>query len=539
MIAPAAVMALMIVLAVVAVSGITGARKAVVRLDASLQDLLFGCRLLEKLQESQAGLYKSLVWQGSGYSETRVKALGDQLLATADSLVGSIESAPKTIDADLRAMVGDVQRYRAQTADVLDMAGTDVAVASTMMPQADRALDTLNAGLTGIMTRHIERNRADYRKTTAMLRGTYAMFGFAIAAGLVIALALSVFIGRMVTAPVYRIIDCLGRVAKGDLTVRADLRCADEIGQIGQAVDHMVEGLRGLAGLIADRSAHLMEASRSLASTAAQLTGAGTQLTEQSQLSAASTEQSASGITTVSESVVRMSTEMAAVATAIEEMSASLAEVAKNCQQESSMTGKANERTTATRELLRTLQESAGQIGAVVKLIDDIADRTNLLALNATIEAASAGEAGRGFTVVAAEVKDLARQTSQATRDIAGKIEQMQNHTVTAVRTIEEILGIVEQINTVSQTIVSAVEEQSATINEVARNTGTTNDLAREISRTVAESSEGIMNVAGVISKVAVIAKETSDGAVTVKSNAEKLSGLSGELQNAAAQFKC
>ncbi|WP_311774237.1 MULTISPECIES: methyl-accepting chemotaxis protein [unclassified Nostoc] len=99
-----------------------------------------------------------------------------------------------------------------------------------------------------------------------------------------------------------------------------------------------------------------------------------------------------------------------------------------------------------------------------------IAGQTNLLALNATIEAARAGDAGRGFAVVANEVKELAKQTANATEDISQRIEAIQTDTTSAVQAITQITDIINQINDFQSTIASAIEEQTTTTNEISRN---------------------------------------------------------------------
>ena len=127
-------------------------------------------------------------------------------------------------------------------------------------------------------------------------------------------------------------------------------------------------------------------------------------------------------------------------------MSSSLNEVSKNCQKESQIAANANNQAKSTRDLMERLGVSSKEIGKVIEVINDIADQTNLLALNATIEAASAGEAGKGFAVVANEVKELAKQTAQATDQIGRQIEEMQNNTGNAVAAIEDITKIIEEI---------------------------------------------------------------------------------------------
>ena len=156
------------------------------------------------------------------------------------------------------------------------------------------------------------------------------------------------------------------------------------------------------------------------------------------------------------------------------------------------------------------LTRAAGRIGDVVKLITAIAEQTNLLALNATIEAARAGEAGRGFAVVASEVKSLASQTAKATDEISSHIAGMQGATQESVAAIKEIGGTIGQISDIASSIASAVEHQSAATQEIARSVQTvaqgTNEAAAdimEVNRGATETgsaSEDVLNSARTLS---------------------------------------
>ena len=160
----------------------------------------------------------------------------------------------------------------------------------------------------------------------------------------------------------------------------------------------------------------------------------------------------------------------------------------------------------------------------MIKVITSIAQQTNLLALNATIEAARAGEAGKGFAVVANEVKELAKQTAQATEDISRKIEAIQTGSQGAVEAIAEVGSIINQINDISNTIASSVEEQTATTNEISRN--------------VSEAARGSAEIAQNITGVATAAESTTSGANDTLQAASGLSQMATQLQELVGKFR-
>ena len=172
---------------------------------------------------------------------------------------------------------------------------------------------------------------------------------------------------------------------------------------------------------------------------------------------------------------------------------------------------------------IAALSKAAGRIGDVVKLITAVAEQTNLLALNATIEAARAGEAGRGFAVVASEVKALAAQTAKATGEIGNQITEMQSATNESVTAIKEISGTIGRISDIASTIAAAVEEQSATTQEIARN--------------VQQAATGTMEVATNITDVNRGAGETGSASSQVLAAAQSLSSESNHLKLEVEKF--
>jgi methyl-accepting chemotaxis protein len=211
------------------------------------------------------------------------------------------------------------------------------------------------------------------------------------------------------------------------------------------------------------------------------------------------------------------------VAAASEEMAASVAEVGRQVLESSKIAGEAVEQARQTDIRINELSQAASRIGDVVKLITAIAEQTNLLALNATIEAARAGEAGRGFAVVASEVKQLASQTAKATEEIGTQIASMQHATADSVAAIKAISTTINRVSEIATVIAAAVEEQGTATQEIARN--------------VQNAAKGTIEVADNIGDVRTGAKETGAASAQVLNSAKALSAEGGRLKTEVANF--
>ncbi|GJD42627.1 hypothetical protein AFCDBAGC_0465 [Methylobacterium cerastii] len=211
------------------------------------------------------------------------------------------------------------------------------------------------------------------------------------------------------------------------------------------------------------------------------------------------------------------------VAAAVEEFSASNAEITRQMTHSSSVTAQAVTEAQQAMENVSTLSETSQRIGVVVGLINSIANQTNLLALNATIEAARAGPAGRGFSVVAAEVKELAAQTAKATSDISDQINMIQSATRMTVSSIERISEVIKGIDAGSTTVAAAAEEQAAASAEISRSARDAADLTTEVS--------------GGISEVAASAATSTDSAQTVLQATTDMDNQMAEVTRAVATF--
>ncbi len=225
----------------------------------------------------------------------------------------------------------------------------------------------------------------------------------------------------------------------------------------------------------------------------------------------------------VNQSGARAAENVDTVAAAAEEMTGSIAEIAQQITRSSQIARTAAARVTETNDDVAVLNDAASKIGAIVSLINDIAEQTNLLALNATIEAARAGEAGKGFAVVASEVKSLAVQTGKATASISDQISGIQGATGKAVAAIANIGEVIDEMNAISGAIAAAMEEQRA--------------AASEITRAAQEAADGARGVSQSISRVDAAASETGQCAAQVSAASQALNTESDALKGAVSQF--
>lgn len=357
---------------------------------------------------------------------------------------------------------------------------------------------------------------------------------------LVISLVFFFATRSILVRPLRFMVDRLHDIAlgEGDLTRTLPVQSEDEIGQLAENFNLFVSKLRSVIGEISGTTSSLDGSSKQLLSISDTLTSGANSMTQRTSTAADASREASERITSVSNGAETMSQRVTTVASSIEEMNSSLNEVARNCQKESEVTATANQKALSTQDLMKQLEISANEIGKIIDVIDDIADQTNLLALNATIEAASAGDAGKGFGVVANEVKELAKQTARATTEIVEKIDQMQSNTKNSIAAITEISEIIEQINIISQTIVSAVEEQSATIAEVASNVNGASSSATEIAANVSQSAQGLVSISESIDDIDNKASESLSSADSVKNRAQELANYAESLAKIVHQFK-
>lgn len=235
-------------------------------------------------------------------------------------------------------------------------------------------------------------------------------------------------------------------------------------------------------------------------------------------------EKVASSIQSVNQYVSELSDEMKSSAAAIHEMSATISEVSNHAQQAFNISSDAQQMASEAQKMMINLQGTTNEIYKIIRMIDQIADQTNMLALNATIEAASAGEAGKGFAVVANEVKVLAGNTAQATEQVTLQIETIQESVNKVADSFKQILDIIQMIFDINHSISASVNEQSAVANEIsysvdksANNTQliekeieTISKISERVLKNTTDASEKVVSIANSSNQINVISTEVS-----------------------------
>lgn len=325
---------------------------------------------------------------------------------------------------------------------------------------------------------------------------------------------------------------------EGDLTERLTDKVNDEIGELCSWFNLFVGKIQDIIKDVSQGAQDLDSASDKLADLSGYMREDAQQTSDKAGVVSISSGEMSDNMNSVAAAMEEAATNINMVASAAEEMNVTIAQISENTDQALKITVNAVSQTENATKQVDQLGIAAEGIGKVLETIAEISEQVNLLALNATIEAARAGDAGKGFAVVANEIKDLAKQTAQATGEIRLKIEGIQQSTKGTVSHIEQIAKVVDEVNKIVFTIATSIEEQSAATREIASNVAQASEGITEVNENVAQSTVSVAAISREIDEVTDSAAKISENSNLVSDNAEKLSQLSNQLNLMVGRFK-
>jgi methyl-accepting chemotaxis protein len=531
LLSPLSVMIFLLVFGVVSYVGLSAQKSAINDIfNIRFQGYQTSARILNDIANVHANIYKIISWTNAKYDEKKIAAFSKEQFDTIDKAAGNMKKimAAKALSGEERKLYQTsldlLGEYKKPVEGVVDVAGSDLNAATMFMGTADDKFQVLNKNLQELLELENRLSKERYDSSLATFGRVSTVSVVVLFAAVVLSLFISIFMAKLILAPIRRTIEVIKDVSTGDLTKKIDIVSYDEIGEMAGHFNVFVEKLH-------DAITHVAKSSNEVASAATTLDHA--------------TEEMASG---VEEAVVQVSS----VAAASEEMSKTSSEIAQNCVMAAKSSEEANrsvntgetviketitvmnrisDRVKESAEVIRSLGTRSDQIGQIVGLINDVADQTNLLALNAAIEAARAGEHGRGFAVVADEVRKLAERTSHATKEISDTIRAMQAETKKAVSSMED--GV-NEVGIGTMEAAKSGEALKEILFQIGKVSGEINQIAvasEEETATTNEIATSIQQISQVMQKTAGRIQENA-------SASSQLAGLSKGLESMVGQFK-
>lgn len=451
-------------------------------------------------------IFRYVSWASNGVSKKLLNRLYDQINADLDGLSVQLRDLAQRRDISyyerngLHALMVDWKKCKQQARDNINVGRVDAAMATMMLGQTDDSFEavdgeirTLSMALT-VVSNEVQSGlyQDAERNKSILIGGTLA--------GLLVSIATSILVGASIVRPIRSVTDVMQKLSAGETNIEIPYRgSGDEIGRMVEAIDvfrknaiekhaleqasHQAEQRRA-----AERRAEMGQLAgafeKSVQQIAKQLTDAVAGMHENSQAMSLIAAETRAKSKSASDLVVDTQANVDSVANAAEELARTIDQLAAQTHSAKELTGNTVGESQKAREKVQQLVDAVGQIVPITGLIQAIARQTNLLALNATIEAARAGAAGKGFTVVAAEVKSLASQTANATEEINQKIAAVNVSCDAVVGIMGEVIDAIIRLGEDASDMASAVNHQASATQEISRNA----QLAADRSRTVASN---------------------------------------------------
>ncbi len=500
--------------------------------DAELPAIELGAKQVQSQYQAATAMADNFVISSDPAAATSTLAR----LTFVQNSLHAISATDEKILQTIKEAFGLLADYRQAFTKLVDNAKSIDQLTTEMGGSADAIMQGSTAMKAGLLA---DQQRLE-AESDAIIGETERLIVMLAGGGFLLGAVLAMLLGKGISRPMTAMCQAMRELAGGKFdVVLPGLGRRDELGEMAAAVEEfkvqaVAKAERDAAAQDAHNKASSAARRSELIRFADEFEAAVGAIVSNVSASAVQLESAAGTLTRTADTTQSLSNQVAgaseeasqnmqSVASATEELSASVDEIGKRVRESNRIAEAAVLQAEQTDGRIGKLSRAAQQIGDVVKLITAIAEQTNLLALNATIEAARAGEAGRGFAVVASEVKSLASQTARATDEISSHISGMQSATQESVAAIKEIGGTIGQISEIASSIATAVEQQGS--------------ATQEIARSVQNVAQGTQEAAVNIMQVNRGATETGSASEDVLNSAQSLSSESKRLRAELDRF--
>lgn len=475
----------------------------------NLQQLLKVSQLGQKIQQVRLEVY-GYSYTNDANKERSARAGIDEVIS---ELAGLLENASAQQQANLKQVAQALQQYRSNLQNFATEVEAGLEARKQMIAVGER-LETLSQELIESQT----------HKRSSDAQGAHQQMVITSVLAMVLGILAAWIITAQIVRPLLDVLQAAERIASGDLSQDISVDRRDELGQLQRSMQNMTVKLRGLIGGISNSITQIASAAEELSAV---------------------TEQTSAGVNS-------QKIETDQVATAMNEMTATVQDVARNAQAASEAAEVADQQARAgdkvvgeaidqierlatevsnSTQAMSTLKQESDKIGTVLDVIKAVAQQTNLLALNAAIEAARAGEAGRGFAVVADEVRSLAQRTQQSTEEIEGLILSLQNGT-------QQVSLVMETSRVLTDSSVELTRRAGTALESITRTVSTIQLMNHQIATAAEQQTVVAEEINRSVLNVRDISEQTAGASDETAASSVELARLGNELQVMVSHFR-